>query len=279
MLKKGTAVKGIYNGNIYIVDKSLGGGGVANVFLVHDINNYKFALKICDNLISITKEHKMLNMLKNYNFVPTVFDLDDIILYNTLYHYIVIEYIEGYDLGRLIKSGVSAENAAFICADVTNMLLSLKRVGIYYTDLKPSNIMMDERNKRLVLIDYGSTVKGNEGIKEFTPDFDRASWSMGFRKADSGYLSFEVGMLFIYLVMGKIVRHDMYSIAQILRNSKKRLGNYYIVIMKALNGTYDLNRLYINLKNCCFNEKVSFILNNMLFASGVIFLILLIVAL
>ncbi|TCW42504.1 serine/threonine-protein kinase [Thermohydrogenium kirishiense] len=278
MLKNGDVLVGIYNGRKYIVDRRLGCGGVADVYLVHDENNFKYALKISDDLISITREFKVLSSLKNCKFAPYIFDLDDALLYNKIYHYIVVEYIEGCNLDRLAKRGIAIDYASLILIEILNILLELKRAGIYYTDLKPSNIMVDQKKERIVLIDYGSTTGANDIVKEFTPDFDRASWRVGLRRADSGYLSFEAGMLFIYLVTGKLMSHDSHSIAEVLKYSKKKLGRFYIVIMKALNGTYELNRLYVNFKNNCFNERVSLYLNYMLFISVIIFVILMILA-
>jgi serine/threonine-protein kinase len=64
----------------------------------------------------------------------------------------------------------------------------------------------------------------------------------------------------------------------VLKHSKGRLGKFYIAIMKALNGTYDINKLYINFKNGCFSEKASMYLNYMLFTIGIIFVVLMILA-
>lgn len=278
MLENGYVLTGIHNGRKYVVEKKIGHGGVAYVYLVHDYENSKYALKISEDLISITREHKVLTSLKNCNFAPRVFDLDDALLYNKMYHYIVLEYIEGYSLDRLIKSGIDLESASYIFAEILDALIRLKRLGIFYTDLKPSNVMVDEIKKRIVLIDYGSTSAKDDAVKEFTPEFDRASWKVGLRKSDSGYLSFEAGMLFVYLVMGRTFRHDYHTIGEVLKQSRARLGKFYIAIMKALNGTYDINKLYINFKNGCFSEKASMYLNYMLFIVGMIFVVLMILA-
>lgn len=278
MLENGYVLTGIHNGRKYVVEKKIGHGGVAYVYLVHDDENSKYALKISEDLISITREHKVLTSLKNCNFAPRVFDLDDALLYNKMYHYIVLEYIEGYSLDRLIKSGIDLESASYIFAEILDALIGLKRLGVFYTDLKPSNVMVDEIKKRIVLIDYGSTSAKDDAVKEFTPEFDRASWKVGLRKADSGYLSFEAGMLFVCLVMGRTFRHDYHTIGEVLKQSRARLGKFYIAIMKALNGTYDINKLYINFKNGCFSEKASMYLNYMLFIVGMIFVVLMILA-
>lgn len=278
MLKKGYVLTGIYNGRKYIIDEKIGHGGVADVYLVHDENNLKYALKISDDLISITREYKVLTLLKSCDFAPRIFDLDDALLYNKMYHYIILEYIDGYSLDRLIKTGIDLDRALYIFTEILDILLRLKRLGIFYTDLKPSNIMIDERKKRVVLIDYGSTSAKGDTVKEFTPEFDRASWKVGLRKADSGYLSFEAGMLFVYLVMGKTFSHDLHTIGEVLRHSKGKLGKFYIAIMKSLNGTYDINKLYLNFKNGCFSEKASMYLNYMLFTIGIIFVVLMILA-
>lgn len=277
-IEAGTFIKGFYNGYRYEILRFLGRGGTGDVYLVRDMNDNKRALKISGDLYSITKEHDALLKLKGFRFVPQIFDLDDTILYNTLYHYIVMEYISGQNLSYFIKKSVSLNTAVQISTFLCDAMINIAKAGMYYSDLKPENIMIDRENKRLVVVDFGCVIKKGESIKEFTPAYDRASWSMGERKADSGYMSFQIGMIMINLVTGKTFNPENISIAQVLKESKQRLAHYYPIILKAVNGKYKISEMYSSLKCDASLANITRNLNFALFASGVIFLILLNIA-
>lgn len=277
-LDAGTIIKGRYNKNTYAIQKPVGSGGTGDVYLVYDMDNNKRALKISSDLYSITKEYDALLKLKGCMFVPGVFDLDDAILYNTIYHYIVMEYIDGQNLSCIIKRSISLNKAVQICIFLCEALINMVKVGIYYTDIKPENIMIDSKNNRLIVVDFGCVIKKGESIKEFTPAYDRASWSMGERKADSGYIAFQIGMVMINLVTGKLYNPESTSIAQILKDSKPKLSYYYPVILKAVNGRYSISKMYDNLKGEGKHIYKLKNLNYAMFISLVIFLILLNIA-
>lgn len=277
-IETGSIIKGRYNGYSYEILRFLGRGGTGDVYLARDANNNKRALKISSDLFSITKEYDALLKLKGFRFVPEIFDLDDAILYNTLYHYIVIEYINGQNLSYLIKKSVGLNTAVQLCIFLCDAMMNMAKKGIYYSDLKPENIMIDKDNKRIVVVDFGCVLKKGESIKEFTKAYDRASWSMGERRVDGGYMSFQIGMIMINLVSGKTYNPENTSIAQVLKDSKQRLAHYYPIILKAVNGRCRISEMYSSLKKGATFIKVARNLNFALFASGVIFLILLNIA-
>ncbi|MDF2592511.1 MAG: hypothetical protein K0S75_1977, partial [Clostridia bacterium] len=91
-------VVGKWTGKTYTLIKKLGSGGVGEIYLVQDCNGEVLALKLSDDIISITKEYKFLCRFKDKGFVPKVYDLDDFSKQGKVYHYFTMEYIRGYNL-------------------------------------------------------------------------------------------------------------------------------------------------------------------------------------
>lgn len=70
--------------------------------------------------------------------------------------YIVMEYIEGVDLHRLIASGLSIEDAVDIATQVARALDYAHSKQVVHCDVKPGNILVrNGRPPRVVLTDFG----------------------------------------------------------------------------------------------------------------------------
>lgn len=76
---------------------------------------------------------------------------------NTAYY--VMEYIHGGTLAEYVgKHGaVSEEMAKKYLLHILDALQTVHENGIYHLDIKPSNIMIDERRDRAILIDFGAS--------------------------------------------------------------------------------------------------------------------------
>ena len=76
-------------------------------------------------------------------------------------HYLVMDFIDGVDLEHLIaekyKHGFPLEEAVNCGIEICNLLdyLHGQDPPVIYRDLKPSNIMLREKDNRLFLIDFG----------------------------------------------------------------------------------------------------------------------------
>jgi len=276
MIKPGCLIIGLYNKNSYRIINLIGRGNIGEVYKIEDENGNIKALKISRDLISITKEYKVLSKLKYEKFIPNVFDLDDTILYNTIYHYIVIEYIEGKNLSYYIKHKINFHQIIFIANFLCDFLMYLSNKNLYYTDLKPENIILQKES--CYIVDFGSVIESGESIKEFTPAYDRASWGMGKRAIDSGYMVFQIAMIMANLLLGKVYEPHKLSINYIRKEIKIKFPNSYYAIFKGLNGDYTIAQFKRDLlfkENFIFQQR----LNYAMIISGLIFLILLNIAL
>ncbi|HYF75340.1 MAG TPA: hypothetical protein VD757_02030, partial [Candidatus Nitrosocosmicus sp.] len=91
-------LRGRWSGKTYTQLRKLGSGGIGEIYLVADDSGECFAMKISQDLVSITKEYANLKKFFGMCFVPEVYELDDCEKNNRLYHFFIMEYIEGYTL-------------------------------------------------------------------------------------------------------------------------------------------------------------------------------------
>lgn len=69
--------------------------------------------------------------------------------------YYVMKYLAGGSMASLVKSGPMLENTALrMIGEVSDALKSVHSSGLLHLDIKPANILLDERG-RAVLIDFG----------------------------------------------------------------------------------------------------------------------------
>lgn len=216
-------IRGIWTGKDYSVIRTLGSGGIGDIYLVEDQEGKLLALKLSNDMISITKEYNFLQRLKHKDFIPQVYDLDDFSKHGKTYHYFTMEYIEGYTL----KSGLKKENLDFktkldIMRVIANIIRQINELGYIYTDLKHENIMIDGKNKLIKLVDLASLVEIGSTVKEYTPMYDRLSWGKGRRVADLSYQMFVIAMLFISMLLGKSMDPDKDQLELHMKSLRKR---------------------------------------------------------
>ncbi|WP_342046078.1 protein kinase domain-containing protein [Bacillus sp. OTU530] len=148
----------IFDEKYKIIDV-LGEGGMGKVYHVQNTNlgNYwaiKQVSKQTNGSIDLLAEPNIMKKL-NHPSLPRIFD----ILEDHDYIYIVLDYVEGISLDKLLLSGRRfseqqvIEWAKQIC-DVYNYLHKLKPHPIIYRDMKPSNLMVTPNNE-IKVIDFG----------------------------------------------------------------------------------------------------------------------------
>jgi eukaryotic-like serine/threonine-protein kinase len=144
----------------YEVESTLGRGGMAQVYRANDrVLGRPVAVKVLSRKLS--GDQKFLTRFRreaqasaglNHPHVVSVYDTgahDDL-------HYIVMEYVEGETLGSLMaRDGpLPAGTSARIAADVAEALEAAHRQGLVHRDVKPGNVMIDERGAA-ALTDFG----------------------------------------------------------------------------------------------------------------------------
>lgn len=106
------------------------------------------------------KEAQILFKLNDYPQIPQVIDYFE--EENQLY--LVQEFIEGQTLNSQLypEQPWPEEQVIALVKDCLGILASIHAQGVIHRDLKPDNLMIRQKDGRLVLIDFGS-------VKEFNP--------------------------------------------------------------------------------------------------------------
>lgn len=147
-------------GNRYKIIRSLGEGGMANVYLAHDL--------VLDRDVSVKllrldlrddpqtkkrfqREAMAATQLNDPNIVG-VYDVGE----EHGMQYMVMQYVEGTDLKKYIAQNypIPLAQVVDIMEQVLSAVESAHEHGIIHRDLKPQNILIDQ-NKNLKITDFG----------------------------------------------------------------------------------------------------------------------------
>ena len=166
----------------YVVQQMLGQpGGFGVVYKVIDtLGDVPRAVKLIlqdrhSVLDRLKQEYKALVHLPEHPHVVKVYDAD--VLPNDGPPYIVFEYIEGYDVGELIKNRTLTSFEVWQMAkQVAQGLAHLHEHGRYHCDIKPQNLIWKDNVVRI--IDFNVSVEleqqshGGGSRKYLPPDLD-----------------------------------------------------------------------------------------------------------
>lgn len=155
MLSKGQKINDRYE-----IIKSIGEGGMANVYLADDkILGRKVAIKVLrgdlennDKFIRrFQREAKAVSDLSHPNIVE-VYDVGE----EEGQHYIVMEYIDGRTLKQLIqkRGALTVPEVVDIMTQLTDGLAAAHEAYIIHRDIKPQNIMILD-NGMIKITDFG----------------------------------------------------------------------------------------------------------------------------
>lgn len=161
-------------GSRYQVERMLGTGGMADVYLARDLNlQRQVAIKVLRAdfardpafRVRFLQEARSAANLSHPNIV-TVYDFGQ----ETDSLYIVMEYIEGTDLKTLIKrrSALDQPTALQIMEQVCDGVGYAHRAGLVHCDLKPHNILVSN-SERAKITDFGIA----RALATVRPDEDR----------------------------------------------------------------------------------------------------------
>ena len=161
MLSKGQKINGRYE-----IIKSIGEGGMANVYLAHDnILDRQVAIKVLRGDLAndekfirrFQREAKSVSDLSHPNIVE-VYDVGC----EEGQHYIVMEYIEGRTLKQLIqkRGALTVLEVVDIMTQLTDGLAHAHEAYIIHRDIKPQNIMILD-NGIIKITDFGIAMAMN----------------------------------------------------------------------------------------------------------------------
>ncbi len=145
----------------YKVEKTLGAGGFAVVYLVRDLNlKRKLAVKVLspDLITSKTvlerfrREAETVAQLSHPHIVPLHFigQKDELL-------YLAMECIDGGSLvDRIEKEGkLPPDEVIRIVKEVASALAYAHKRGVIHRDIKPHNVLMEEETGRSLVTDFG----------------------------------------------------------------------------------------------------------------------------
>lgn len=145
----------------YRLIRKIGQGGMATVYLGENLKKPtgRVAIKILDNALvdntQYTKRFKREAYISSKLNHPNIVKILKYGAEKDL-HYIVMEYIEGKDLGYYIKS-----KKIFTIAEIINILIMVcsgldnaHKEGIIHRDIKPQNLILDKKHQ-IKITDFG----------------------------------------------------------------------------------------------------------------------------
>lgn len=163
MISKGTII-----GDRYEIIKSLGEGGMANVYLANDILlNREVAIKMLRGELS--NEDKFIKRFQrealalssssiSHPNIVQMYDLGE----EKNNHYIVMEYVKGNTLKHLLnkRGHLTLTEAVDIMLQLTEGISHAHKSYIIHRDLKPQNIMIED-NGLVKIADFGIAIALN----------------------------------------------------------------------------------------------------------------------
>lgn len=159
---------GIVLYNRYQIVRRIGGGGMGSVYLAHDRNLADAARAVKEMLEMFAdpaqrekaiddfrRESTLLASLEHPS-IPTIYDF----FFDSGRYYLVMKFIQGRDLSSQLKhAGGRVDERRVVewaiqACDVLQYIHTLVP-PIIFRDLKPANLMLDEKSNRVMLIDFG----------------------------------------------------------------------------------------------------------------------------
>lgn len=289
---EGKTITGKWNENSYKLVKLLGKGGTGRVYKALDIKNKRYyALKISEDLHSITKESNMIDRFTHIKALPNAVELDDYEDGGKTYYFIVSEYINGENFKEYIsKNKLDLKEIVGIVIIISGMIRQLHSEGYIFGDLKLENVMIDKKQGEIKVIDLGGIVPIGASVKEFTPLYDRAKWNMGLRRADAKYDMFSTCMMFVNLILRNEEMLFNMTLRDIINELKRRKINKKVISLIE-RGLYqraiefpdfieELKKIYKTLRSerkIRYNNRVNLIVNTFfitsLFSFGIILIL------
>jgi serine/threonine-protein kinase len=238
-----TLAEGTLLNRRYEILRKIGGGGMGAVYLATDSNLGGVERAVKEMVQSSIDEEQQAKAIEDFKRESTILSTLDHASIPTIYDYfydetlerfyLVMKYISGGDLaGRLratpggrIEEKQVAEWAVQI-ADVLAYLHNLPTT-IVYRDLKPSNVMIDGKTDRIMLIDFGIARSVNQEEKGVT-----AVGTMGYAPPElfSGQVEprsdiYSLGSTMFHLLTGADPQNNPLLIFDFQKNPRPRQIN------------------------------------------------------
>jgi serine/threonine-protein kinase len=163
--------EGVLLNGRYEIIKKIGGGGMGAVYVAadHNLGGVQRAVKeMVQSSIEEEQQKKAVDDFKRESMILTTLDHPSIpTIFDYFFDesegrfYLVMKYISGGDLAGRLRAApegrIDEKTVTGWALQITDVLTYLHTLPttIVYRDLKPSNVMIDGRSGRIMLIDFG----------------------------------------------------------------------------------------------------------------------------
>lgn len=164
----------------YLIERKLGQGGMAEVYLARDLNVNRRAVVIkflsqhlLEHSYALKKFKQEAEALAriHHDGIVAVLDTGD----EDGRPYFVMQYVDGDSLrSQIPNEGMNLERAAAILKQTGEALDEVHENGVFHRDLKPENIMLKRGTDSIVLVDFGIAKVRDSSIASTTANGDSA---------------------------------------------------------------------------------------------------------
>ncbi|MEN6557468.1 MAG: serine/threonine-protein kinase [Thermoguttaceae bacterium] len=208
----------------YRILKPLGQGGMSKVFLAeHEMMHRRCAIKVLpskyqedkDLLNRFHLEAQAIAALDHPNIVRA-YDFNKDVRYGKEIHYLVMEYVEGPDLRRMVEEQgpLDCRKAADFICQAAEGLAHAHAAGFVHRDIKPANLLVDPHGVLKVLdlglatftLDAEGALDGSDTGEQTavgTADYVAPEQVMDSRNVDGRADIYSLGHTFYYLLTGR----------------------------------------------------------------------------
>jgi TolB-like protein/tRNA A-37 threonylcarbamoyl transferase component Bud32 len=197
----------------YVIDRTLGAGGMATVWLAHDLKHERrVAIKVLHPQLSallgaerFLKEIRTTAQLQHPHLLP-LFDSGDVD--GQLFY--VMPFVDGESLRERItrERVLPVADAVRIASEVSGALDYAHRHGVVHRDIKPENILLHDG--RALVADFGIALAPAEGDRRMTetglslgtPTYMSPEQALGEREIDARTDIYSIGALLYEMLTG-----------------------------------------------------------------------------
>lgn len=208
---------------VHRILRPLGHGGMSKVFLAeHEVMRRRCAIKVLpskyqddpDLLGRFHLEARAIAALDHPHIVRA-YDFNKDVRYGKEIHYLVMEYVEGQDLRRMVEEQgpLDYRKAADLIRQAAEGLAHAHELGFVHRDIKPANLLVDP-NGVLKILDLGLARFTFEGEQPWqtpegeqsavgTADYVAPEQVMDSRNVDGRADIYSLGHTFYFLLTGR----------------------------------------------------------------------------